>query len=93
MMKKLTPVRLLKNKFYLQVKEAELSCADEAALRELLGKGRAKKGMFEGDLDDGELEIGQVSAMIDSIQPASIILEEIWQEFLIERKRLANIIV
>ncbi|MCG8307231.1 MAG: DUF561 domain-containing protein [Cytophagales bacterium] len=88
MMKKLTPVRLLKNKFYRQVKEAESSCADPDSLRSLLGKGRAKKGMFEGDLDNGELEIGQVSAMIDRVKPAAEILEEIWQEFLVESKNL-----
>jgi len=90
MMKKLTPVRLLKNKFYEQVKEAELSCANVDTLRSLLGKGRAKRGMFEGDLESGELEIGQVSATIDSIQPAAKILEDIWNEFLIEGKKLAS---
>ena len=90
MMKKLTPVRLLKNKFYEQVKEAELSCANVDSLRSLLGKGRAKRGMFEGDLESGELEIGQVSATIDSIQPAAKILEDIWNEFLIEGKKLAS---
>lgn len=90
MLKKLTPVRLLKNKFYEQVKEAELSCANVDSLRSLLGKGRAKRGMFEGDLESGELEIGQVSATIDSIQPAAKILEDIWNEFLIEGKKLAS---
>lgn len=90
MLKKLTPVRLLKNKFYEQVKEAELSCANVDTLRSLLGKGRAKRGMFEGDLESGELEIGQVSATIDSIQPAAKILEDIWNEFLIEGKKLAS---
>jgi len=89
MMKKLTPVRLLKNQFYNEVKEAELSGADAEALSLLLGKGRAKKGMFEGDIENGELEIGQVSAMIDIIKPASDIIEEIWQEYLKEGKRLS----
>lgn len=89
MMKKLTPVRLLKNQFYNEVKEAELSGADAEALSLLLGKGRAKKGMFEGDIENGELEIGQVSAMIDIIKPASYIIEEIWQEYLKEGKRLS----
>lgn len=90
MMKKLTPVRLLKNKFYEQVKEAELSCANVDTLRSILGKGRAKRGMFEGDLDAGELEIGQVSATIDRIQPAAEILKDIWNEFLLEGKKLAS---
>ena len=89
MMKKLTPVRLLKNHFYEEVKQAELSGADAQALSALLGKGRAKKGMFEGDLDNGELEIGQASAMIKSIQSAADILKEIWQEYLLEGKKLS----
>lgn len=90
MMKKLMPVRLLKNKFYQQIKEAELACADEAALSSLLGKGKAKKGMFEGDLDEGELEIGQVAASIERIESASDIVREIWEEYLIEGKKLAG---
>lgn len=90
MMKKLTPVRLLKNKFYEQVKEAELLCADAEALTSLLGKGRAKKGMFEGNLDDGELEIGQVSATINRIKPASEIVHDIWEEYILEGKKLAG---
>lgn len=91
MMKKLTPVRLLKNKFYEQVKEAELSCTDADTLKSLLGAGRAKKGMFEGDLDEGELEIGQVSAGINQIIPAADILNEIWEEFMAEGKKLAEV--
>jgi enoyl-[acyl-carrier protein] reductase II len=90
MMKKLTPVRLLKNKFYEQVKEAESACADTETLRVLLGKGRAKKGMFEGDLDEGELEIGQVAASINEIIPAKEIVEQIWNEFMDEGKKLRN---
>ena len=90
MMKKLMPVRLLKNSFYNQVKEAETACADIDTLRNLLGKGRAKKGMFEGDLDNGELEIGQVSAMINDVKPATKILNEMWEEFLAERKKLTE---
>jgi enoyl-[acyl-carrier protein] reductase II len=80
-LKQLTPVRLLKNQFYKQVKEAELNGASIETLQNLLGKGRAKKGMFEGDLDDGELEIGQVSAIIKTIKPAASIVKEIWEEF------------
>lgn len=91
MMKKLTPVRLLKNKFYEQLKEAELSCADAEKLKLMLGKGRAKKGMFEGDLEDGELEIGQVSASINQILPAADILNDIWDEFVIEGTKIADI--
>lgn len=89
MMKKLTPVRLMKNNFYQEVKEAELACADVESLRSLLGRGRAKKGMFEGDLDNGELEIGQVAATIKSIKPAAEILEEIWHEYMEEGKKLS----
>ena len=81
-MKQLTPVRLLKNKFYDQVKDAELNCMPVNELSELLGRGRAKKGMFEGDMDEGELEIGQVSALVKKIQPAAEIVNEIWNEYL-----------
>ena len=76
------PVRLLKNKFYKQVLDAETNCMPVNDLASLLGKGRAKKGMFEGDLDEGELEIGQVSALIKKIQPAAEIVSEIWNEYL-----------
>lgn len=81
-MKQLTPVRLLKNKFYQQVQDAELKCASTDEMSTLLGRGRAKKGMFEGDMDEGELEIGQVSALIKKIQPAAEIVSEIWNEYL-----------
>jgi enoyl-[acyl-carrier protein] reductase II len=80
-LKKLTPVRLLKNNFYAQVQAAELKGESEAALQQLLGRGRAKKGMFEGDLDEGELEVGQVCALINTIQPAATIVQQVWQEF------------
>lgn len=80
-LKQLTPVRLLKNDFYNKVKEAEERCASADELKQLLGRGRAKKGMFEGDLSEGELEIGQVSAGINSIQPAAAIVHDIWNEF------------
>jgi enoyl-[acyl-carrier protein] reductase II len=78
-MKSLTPVRLLKNKFYNEVVAAENRAATAAELQMLLGRGRAKKGMFEGDMDDGELEIGQVSALIDDIKPAADVVKEIWE--------------
>jgi enoyl-[acyl-carrier protein] reductase II len=81
-LKELTPVRLLKNIFATKVQEAELAGASKEALTNLLGRGRAKKGMFEGDLEEGELEIGQVSSMIKDIKPAKEIVAEIWNEFL-----------
>lgn len=80
-LKKLTPVRLLKNRFYEQVAEAEKRGATEEELKTLLGRARAKRGMFEGDLDEGELEIGQVSALLDDILPAAQIVGNIWEEF------------
>ncbi len=92
MMKQLTPVRLLKNKFYDEVKEAELACASNEDLRNLLGKGRAKKGMFEGDLDEGELEIGQIAASIKNIVSAREVIENMWNEFVNEGKRLKEMI-
>jgi enoyl-[acyl-carrier protein] reductase II len=80
-LKKLTPVRLLKNEFYNQVKEAEFSCETAENLTALLGRARAKKGMFEGDLLEGELEIGQIASRLDNLMPASDIVNEIWNEF------------
>jgi enoyl-[acyl-carrier protein] reductase II len=85
--KSLMPVRLLKNQFYEQVAAAERQGATTAALKELLGRGRAKKGMFEGDLEEGELEIGQASALINNILPAGKIIQNIWEDF---RKTRAN---
>lgn len=80
-MKQLTPVRLLKNRFYEEVKEAEQRGATVEELKTILGHGRAKKGMFEGDLDVGELEIGQVSALLNNILPAGQIIENIIEEY------------
>ena len=80
-MKKLVPVRLLKNKFFEEVKALEDRGADGGELLELLGRARAKKGMFEGNLDDGELEIGQISGYIDAMKPAAEIVDEIVKEF------------
>lgn len=80
-LKKLTPVRLLKNKFFQDVQEAELRGAEPEELKRLLGRARAKKGMYEGDMEEGELEIGQVSALVKAILPAEKILQEIWEEF------------
>lgn len=80
-MKQLVPVRLLKNPFFEQVKEAELRGAGKEELKELLGRGRAKKGMFEGDMIEGELEIGQVATLIHSVKPAAEILQEMISEY------------
>ncbi|MFT4155357.1 NAD(P)H-dependent flavin oxidoreductase [Parafilimonas sp.] len=80
-MKKLAPVRLLKNNFFETIKEAEARGAAKDELAAILGHGRAKKGMLEGDLEDGELEIGEVSALINDIKPAAGIVREIWNDF------------
>ena len=80
-LKQLTPVRLLKNGFFNQVQEAEKNCASTEELNKLLGRGRAKRGMFEGDTEEGELEIGQVSAIIKEIKPAAEIVQEIYEEY------------
>ena len=80
-LKKLTPVRLLKNDFYKQVKNAEQNNASVEEMEQLLGRGRAKHGMFEGDLVNGELEIGQVSCLIKKVIPAADIVNEIWCEY------------
>jgi len=87
-MKQTTPVRLLKNDFYSQIKSAETRGASKEELLEILGRGRAKKGIFEGDLAEGELEIGQVSSMIKDIKPAGEVLKGIWEGFLMERQRV-----
>lgn len=87
-LKELTPVRLIKNKFYKDVEEAYKNCASIEELKALLGRARAKLGMFEGDLVEGELEIGQVSGMIKEIKPAGDILIEMWEEFNTTIKKL-----
>jgi enoyl-[acyl-carrier protein] reductase II len=89
-MKKLVPVRLLRNPFADTIAAAEAEGADAAQLTEILGHARAKAGMFEGDLESGELEIGQVSAMIREIKPAAVILQQIWDEYQIAKNRLIN---
>ena len=90
-LKKLVPVRLIKNKFYEQVQQAEDKGATPEELQQLLGKGRSKKGMFEGDLENGELEIGQVAAQIQDIKPAAEIVKDIWLEFLDTKKRITEL--
>lgn len=79
-LKELAPVRLIKNQFYEEVQKAYENCATKEELIELLGRARAKKGMFEGDLENGELEIGQVSSLIDEIQSVEDIFKEILKE-------------
>lgn len=88
-LKQLTPVRMIKNEFYEKVREAELRCASKDELATLLGKGRSKRGIFEGDLKEGELEIGQVSAAIKEIKPAADILREMWNEYTELKKSLS----
>ncbi|QDW26888.1 NAD(P)H-dependent flavin oxidoreductase [Pedobacter sp. KBS0701] len=90
-MKKLVPVRLLKNEFADAITKAEADGASRDELAELLGHARAKLGMFEGDMENGELEIGQVSAMLKEIKPARVILDEIWQEFNVKIAQLAQL--
>lgn len=80
-MKKLVPVRLLKNNFSETIKDAEAKGATKEELADILGHGRAKKGMLEGEHGEGELEIGEVSALINDIKPAAAIVQEIWNEF------------
>ena len=90
-LKELTPVRLLKNEFYQQLQDAYKKGATKEELKELLGRGRAKKGMFLGDLKEGELEIGQISGFINEIKPAAEVVKEIWQEFLLAKNELQNL--
>jgi enoyl-[acyl-carrier protein] reductase II len=87
-MKQLTPVRLIKNKFYQQVAEAEQSGLPIEEIKKILGKGRSRQGIFEGDFDEGELEIGQAASFIKEIKPASKILLEIWDEYQSAKKSL-----
>ena len=89
-LKKITPVRLLQNEFARQVQEAESTGASEESLRTLLGKGRAKKGIFDGDLEEGELEIGQVVSFIQEIKPAQQIVKDLWNEFVESKTSLLN---
>jgi len=88
-LKEVTPVRLIKNEFFNQLQEAYSQNATPEELTNILGRGRAKKGMFEGDLKEGELEIGQVASMINEVKPAAEIMDEILHEFF-EVKRQLN---
>ena len=90
MMKQLAPVRMMKNGFYEKVQEAESRGATIDELFHLLGRGRAKKGMFEGELEQGELEIGQVSALIKEVKPASEIIKDLVKEYEEARMELSE---
>ncbi|MFM7388622.1 MAG: NAD(P)H-dependent flavin oxidoreductase [Bacteroidota bacterium] len=90
-LKELTPVRLLNNPFYQEIVRHYENHASPEDLAELLGRGRAKKGMFEGDLEHGELEVGQVSSMIRAIKPAGDVVREIWQEYQHELNNLQRL--
>ncbi len=87
-LKQLAPVRLIKNDFYKSIKIAEENCAGIEEIKLLLGKGRSRKGIFEGNLEEGELEIGQIAATIKNIEPAKEIIKEIWEEYLKLKKEL-----
>lgn len=90
-MKKLVPVRLIKNDFFNKVNEAEARGASPEELAQILGRARAKKGMYEGDMTEGELEIGQIAAAVRDIKPAAEIVKEIWDEFVEAKKELINL--
>ncbi len=89
-MKELAPVRLIRNGFYQQVQEAYAKGATVEELKSVLGRGRAKRGMFEGDLELGELEIGQASARLRDVLPAATIVANMIREYTEARSRLAN---
>jgi enoyl-[acyl-carrier protein] reductase II len=80
-LKELAPVRLIKNKFYNEIQELYKTAPTPEQLKDLLGRARAKRGMFEGDLEDGELEIGQIAGLIHDVKPVAVIVEEIINEF------------
>ena len=87
-LKQLSPTRLVKNEFYKQVEEAERRGASADEMKELLGKGRAKKGIFEGDIFDGELEIGQAASMLRQLQTVDEVMEELFREYEAALKKL-----
>ena len=90
-LKKIVPVRLIKNKFFNQINEAEEHGASTEELKKIIGRARAKRGMFEGDLEEGELEIGQVASQVHEIKPAAEIVKNIWDEFLAAKKLLTEL--
>lgn len=89
-LKELAPVRLIRNKFWQDVQDLYTTGPSKEELKELLGRARAKKGMFEGDLIEGELEIGQVSGLIDEIVPAAQVVNDMVAEYEIARKEMMN---
>jgi enoyl-[acyl-carrier protein] reductase II len=89
-LKELAPVRMIKNKFYSDIVELYKTAPSVEQLKELLGRARAKRGMFEGDLEEGELEIGQISGLIHEIKPAARIIEEMMTEFELAKKEVSN---
>jgi enoyl-[acyl-carrier protein] reductase II len=89
-MKKVVPVRLIKNEFQKRIQEAEDRGASAEELGQILGRARAKKGMFEGDMAEGELEIGQVSSLVKEIKPAGEIVKEVWNEFLAAKQEVCS---
>jgi len=91
-LKQLTPVRLIKNNFYQRIAEAEMRGTPSDELKKILGKGRARQGIFEGNLDEGELEIGQAASYVKAIKPASEVLMEIWEEYSSTKKALLKTI-
>ena len=90
-MKKVVPVRLIKNDFQKRIQEAEDRGATTEELATILGRARAKKGMFEGDMAEGELEIGQIASFVKEIKPAGEIVKEVWEEFLEAKKQIQNL--
>ncbi len=90
-MKSLIPVRLMKNEFFRQVEKAEANGASRSDLMTLLGRGRAKLGMFEGNMEEGELEIGQIASAVHEIKPAAQIVREIWDDFISVKARISNL--
>ncbi|MDN3644272.1 nitronate monooxygenase [Lutimonas halocynthiae] len=92
-LKELTPVRLIKNDFYKKVQDLYSQQVEADQLEKLLGRGRAKKGMFEGDLEEGELEIGQIAGLIHEIKPAADIVNEIVNEFKLSQESISTIII
>lgn len=90
-MKKVVPVRLIKNEFFNRIQQAQDSGASAEELKEMLGRGRAKLGMFEGDTKEGELEIGQVSGVINDVKSSAKIIKEVIEEFNFAKKELSQI--
>ncbi|MBO6631703.1 MAG: nitronate monooxygenase, partial [Psychroserpens sp.] len=90
-LKELAPVRLIKNKFFNEVQELYKTGPSVEELKSLLGRARAKRGMFEGDLEDGELEIGQIAGLIHDIKPAAQIIADLISEFKQAKSKVSDI--